>query len=379
MTDPFASPRAAYVHVPFCRHRCGYCDFPLIAGRDDLIGEYLKALELELATVEGRPEIDTLFYGGGTPTHLPPVKLRSLFALLRRTFALAADAEVSVEANPLDLDDQRIAVLVEAGVTRVSLGAQSFDASSLKVLERDHCPEDIADVTARLGRQGLCNRSVDLIFGVPGQSLPQWVQSLDAAVSLGVEHISTYGLTYEKGTSFWKRRDRGGLNPVEEETERAMYAAAMDLLPAAGFEPYELSNFARDQFRCRHNQVYWQGASYFAFGPGAARYVGGIRSTNHRSVTTWLKRVLAGVSAIAESEELTREQRARELVMLGLRQTVGIDVSEFAERTGFPLRELAPAAFDRFIADGLMEEGGGHVRLSREGRFLADTVIAEFL
>ncbi len=367
------------MHVPFCRHRCGYCDFPLIAGRDDLIGKFLQALELELATVVGRPEIDTLFFGGGTPTHLPSEQLGALFALLRRTFALAAEAEVSVEANPLDLDDEKIAVLAEAGITRVSLGAQSFDAAALQVLERDHRPEDIADVIARLEQQGLCNRSVDLIFGVPGQSLPQWEQTLEAAISLGVEHISTYGLTYEKGTSFWKRRNRGGLNPVEEETERAMYAAAMDVLPVAGFEHYELSNFARDRYRCRHNQVYWQGASYFAFGPGAARYMNGIRSTNHRSVTTWLKRVLAGASAVAESEELTDEQRARELVMLGLRQMTGIDIREFDERTGFSLRGLAPAAFDRFIADGLLEQMEGRVRLSREGRFLADTVIAEFL
>jgi len=377
--DHLAAPRAAYVHVPFCRHRCGYCDFPLVAGRDDLIDGYLRALPIELRGVEDRPEIDTLFFGGGTPTHLPQDRLQKLLTTVRQTFTLAPDAEVSVEANPLDLDDARIGMLIDAGVNRVSLGAQSFDAGALKVLERDHRPEDIGDVVARLESRGLRNRSVDLIFGVPGQSLETWEQTLEAAIALDVEHLSTYGLTYEKGTAFWTRRHSGTLRPVDQEAERAMYAAAMRRLPAAGYGQYELSNFAREGFRCRHNQVYWRGAAYFAFGPGAARYVGGSRSTNHRSVTTWLKRVLAGESPVAESEALSAQARARELIMLGLRQTAGIDLAAFADRTGYPLRDLEPAAFDRFLAEGLLEEQGGRVRLTTEGRFLADTVIAEFL
>lgn len=377
--DVHAPPRAVYVHVPFCRHRCGYCDFPLVAGRDDLIAGYFHALRIELRAVEDRPEVDTLFFGGGTPTHLPPEQLRELFTLVRRTFRLSPDAEVSVEANPLDLDDDRIDVLIDSDINRVSLGVQSFDAGALEVLERDHRPDDIGDVVARLEHRGVQNRSIDLIFGVPGQSLDAWEQTLDRAISLGVEHISTYGLTYEKGTAFWTRRETGILRPVDEEIERAMYAAAMQRLPSDGYQQYELSNFARPGFHCRHNQVYWQGESYFAFGPGAARYVGGVRSTNHRSVTTWLKRVLAGKSPIAESEVLSAEQRARELVMLGLRQTAGIDRAAFADRTGYDLRDLEPAAFDRFIADGLLEERDGFVRLTWEGRFLADTVISEFL
>ncbi|MBX3437054.1 MAG: radical SAM family heme chaperone HemW [Planctomycetaceae bacterium] len=377
--DSLLSPRAAYVHVPFCRHRCGYCDFPLIAGRDDLIDAYLQALAMELGTVPDFPEIDTLFFGGGTPTHLPPDRLDQLFTMVQRTFRLAPAAEVSVEANPLDLDDERIAALVHAGVNRVSLGAQSLDANALAVLERDHQPDDVADVLARLGERGLCNRSIDLIFGVPGQSLQSWEQTLAAATTLPIEHVSTYGLTYEKGTSFWKRRKTGQLLPLDDETERSMYAAAMEQLPNAGFEQYELSNFARAGFSCRHNRVYWKGSSYYAFGPGAARYLGGVRSTNVRSVTTWLRRVLAGEPAVEESETLDDEQRARELVLLGLRQTAGIPLTEFAAVTGFDLRDLAAHAFDRFLTEGLIELADGRVRLTLDGRFLADTVIAEFL
>ncbi len=379
MTDSSARPRAAYVHVPFCRHRCGYCDFPLIAGRDDLIADYLRALEIELSDVTGQPELKTLFFGGGTPTHLSPDQLLRLFSLIRRTFRLAEGVEFSVEANPLDLDDDTIAVLVEAGVNRVSLGAQSFDRAALSVLERDHQPDDIANVVERLLQLGIGNRSIDLIFGVPGQSLEVWDKTLDAAISLEIEHVSTYGLTYEKGTSFWSRRSAGTLQSLDEETERAMYAAAMERLPSAGYIQYEISNFAKEGFACRHNQVYWQGDEFYGFGPGAARYRDGTRSMAHRSVTNWLKHVLAAESGIAESETLTPEQRAREAVMLGLRQTSGIHLDEFVHRTGHSLPDLAPQAFERFIQKGWLTEQDGHVMLTREGRFFADTVTADFL
>lgn len=372
-------PQAAYVHVPFCRHRCGYCDFPLITGRDDLIGDFLRALELELQTLGTPQEMQTLFFGGGTPTHLAPPALERLFELTHHWLPLAPGGELSVEVNPNDLDDDRIGVLVAAGVTRVSLGVQSFDPAGLAVLERDHSPEDVLEGLSRLRAAGLENVSLDLIFGVPGQSVAQWQDMLTSVEQLDIQHVSTYGLTYEKGTAFWRRRSLGTLRPADEEAERAMYALAMDRLPAAGFPQYEISNFARPGFECRHNQVYWRGESYFAFGPGAARYVEGVRSTNHRSVTSWLNRVLGGGSAVAETETLDDEGRARELIMLGLRMTEGIDLPAFLERTGYDVRELEPVAIARFCADGLLEEAHGHLRLTRAGRFLADTVIAELL
>ncbi|MEZ6054033.1 MAG: radical SAM family heme chaperone HemW [Planctomycetaceae bacterium] len=379
MTVSFTPPSAAYVHVPFCRHRCGYCDFPLIAGRDDLIADYLRALRVELSEVSEHPELQTLFFGGGTPTHLSPDQLRRLFSIVYEKFRLADGVEMSVEANPLDLDDATIDVLVEAGVNRVSLGAQSFDLVALSVLERDHQPDDIGDVTHRLREHGITNQAIDLIFGVPGQSLEVWERTLDAAISLEIEHVSTYGLTYEKGTAFWSRRSAGALQPVDEEMERAMYAAAMERMSSGGFVHYEISNFARPGYECRHNRVYWQGDEFYGFGPGAARYLSGTRSTAHRSVTNWLKRVLAGESGIAESETLTPEQRAREAVMLGLRQTAGIHLETFERQTGYALPELAPQALDRFLQCGWLVEDNGFVRLTDEGRFLADTVTAEFL
>lgn len=374
-----ATPQAAYIHVPFCRHRCGYCDFPLITGRDDLIGDYLRALEIELSSLEEPQEVQTLFFGGGTPTHLPPEQLRQLLALCRRWLRLADEGEFSVEANPGDLDRARIDVLVEAGVNRLSLGAQSFDDSSLAVLERDHTPEQIAAVVEMLRQAGIRNISVDLIFAVPNQSVADWRLTLEAAIALAVPHVSTYGLTYEKGTAFWTRRSRGTLCVIDEETERQMYAHAMEVLPEAGLAQYEISNFAQPGFECRHNLTYWRGDPYWACGPGAARYVGGIRSTNHRSVTTWLKRTLAGHSAVAETEALGPEERARELVLLGLRRTGGINSAAFRNRTGYELADLAGAAYRRLLDEELLEEADGRLRLTYEGRFLADSVIAEFL
>jgi oxygen-independent coproporphyrinogen-3 oxidase len=371
--------RSVYIHVPFCRHRCGYCDFTLVAGRDDLVGAYLEALTIELQRVERPVEIDTLFFGGGTPTHLPPEALSRLFRLVLDRFRLADDFEWSVEANPANLSDETVAILAEAGVNRISLGAQSFDPQALATLERDHSPAEIASAVERLGQAGIENVSLDLIFGVPGQSLTAWRDSLAQAIVLGTSHVSAYGLTFEKGTAFWSRRDKGTLRQTDEELERAMYAAAMDELSAAGLHQYELSNYARPGFECRHNAMYWARRPFEAFGPGAARLTDGVRKTNHRSVFTWIKRLTAGESPVADVDDLTPEHRAREAIFVGLRRTAGVSRNEFRETTGFDLEALAGEVIRNQVELGLLDDTGTHIRLTREGRFVADSVIAEFL
>lgn len=372
------SPEAAYIHVPFCVHRCGYCDFTLVAGRDDLIEAYLDALEIELSLLETPRNVHTLFVGGGTPTHLPPRALGQLMQIIRRWFHLAADGEFSVEANPAGLDDARVDVLADAGVNRVSLGAQAFDADVLRTLERDHTPDEIGAAVSCVRRR-IDNVSIDLIFGVPGQRLETWRDTLRAAVALDPRHVSTYGLTYEKGAQFWSRREKGELVPVAEESERSMYAAAMDDLADAGIQQYELSNFARPEFRCRHNEVYWSGGTYYAAGPGAARHIDGRRETNHRSTTTWLKRVLAGESPVGETETLSREERAREVLVLGLRRNDGVASSDFRRDTGFDVEDLAGDAIRKHVDNGLLERTQTAIRLTREGRFVADTVVVDML
>lgn len=373
-----AAPKSVYIHVPFCRHRCGYCDFTLVANRDDLIGDYLTALESEIGATEPGKRVETVFFGGGTPTHLAPQELSRLFTLVAGHFDLAADGEFSVEANPEDLTDDRIAVLAEAGVNRISLGVQSFDSQVLHTLERGHRPDQVRDVVERL-RPMIPNISLDLIFGVPGQSLESWEATLAHATELRPRHVSTYGLTYEKGTSFWSRRARGELVQMHSEIDRTMYQLAIDHLGEHDLEQYELSNFARSGSECRHNETYWAARPYYAFGPGAARFADNRRETNHRSVFKWLALIEQGRSPVAESELLSNEDLAREVMILGLRRVGGFRRSDLTTRFGLTADELAGDAIARHLQLGNITDDGDGIRLTAEGRFVADSVVVDFL
>lgn len=373
-----AVPRAAYIHVPFCRHRCGYCNFTLIAGRDDLMQRYLDALARELALLATPQEVDTLFFGGGTPTHLPPKDLKRLLSLAKEWFPLAKDYELSVEANPLDLTPERCEVLKEAGINRISLGVQSFHAEKLSLLERDHRSADIT-LAVKRAQEVARSVSIDLIFGVPGETLSSWQEDLRRGIELGVTHVSTYGLTFERGTQFWTRQQRGELTAVAEGLEATLYESAIDTLQAAGFEHYEVSNSARAGFRCRHNETYWLGRPYFAAGPGAARYVNGIREVNHRSTTTYLARMEQGKSPVAEQEELSLEERARERLVFGLRRIEGVALSNFVGETGFELLPLGGKPLARYLAQGWMEKTETHLRLTRAGLLISDSLWPDLL
>ena len=286
-------PSAAYIHVPFCAHQCGYCDFAVAAGRDHAIDLYLEALATELATLGQPTPIQTLFLGGGTPTYLDPRRLDRLLTDLHRWLPLEAGGEYTIESTPDSIDADRVAVLAKHGVNRVSIGVQSFEPRLLKTLERIHQPEQVPPAVA-LARSMAAQVSLDLIFGVPGQSLADWDADINRALEFRPDHIATYGLTFEKGTRLWKQRQQGQLQALDEDLERTMYLHVMDRLTAAGFEHYELSNFARPGCRSRHNQVYWANRPYYGFGMGAARYVGGRRELNTRSLDSYIRQVLAG-------------------------------------------------------------------------------------
>ena len=377
LADSSISPRAVYVHVPFCVHRCGYCDFTVVAGRDDLITRYLTAIEKELALLDHAFECDTVFIGGGTPTYLDPSALCRLLSAVKKTFPLADAGEWSVEANPYGLSDDRLDVLADFGVNRISLGVQAFDDQLLKTLERDHSAEVAIDAVERsLAR--FPNTALDLIFGVPGQTLEAWEQTLSTAIRLNVPHVSCYGLTIEKGTSFWTRRLKGDLVESADDLQRAMYARAMTNLPAAGLEQYELSNYARSGFRSRHNANYWAGGEFFGIGPGAASLVGGVRRINHRSTTTWMKRLESGQSAVMDEEPFDPVIRGEELLMTGLRRSAGLTFDEFQLATGNDLSEIAAEAIRKCVDAGWLEVANEGISLTLDGKFVADTVIAEF-
>ncbi len=376
--SPKGEPRSAYVHVPFCAYRCGYCDFAIITGRDDLIEPYLRAVGLELSWLQRPRPVETLYFGGGTPSYFDAKRLAYLCELVLRWHPLEPGHEWTVEANPESLTQDRVDVLAEHGVTRLSLGVQSLDSVKLGTLDRRHRSEDVAESLAMARSAGL-QVSMDLIFAAPGETQADWQRDLQSILALEPDHISTYGLTWETGTAFTRRRTAGELQQLDEELERAMYAQAIDTLTAAGFEHYEVSNFARPSRRSRHNEVYWAGKEYFAAGPGAARYVAGVRETNHRSTTTYLKRVLTGESPVAEREELSDERRARERLVLGLRRLEGVDRTDFATATGRSLDELAGPAISRFVELGLLCDDGARVKLTREGLFVSDALWPELL
>jgi len=373
-----STPRALYIHVPFCRHRCGYCNFSVVAGRQDLQEKYLQAIACELNALPTPLHLETLYLGGGTPTELAPPILSQLCELLHKHTDLAANYEWTVEANPTGLQPAHIDVLRSAGVNRISLGVQSFHGRKLKLLERDHNADDVRRVYA-LMRKHFAQVSVDLICAVPGESLKDWQADLAAAMELTPDHLSVYALTFEKGAAYWGRRQRGELASVEEELQRQMLELTWDSLSAAGWEHYEVSNLARPGCRSRHNEVYWRGETYYAAGPGASRYVNGRRETNHRSTTTYLQRVLSGQSPVAETDELTPADRAREMLVFRLRMLEGISRQEFLHRTGYSLDALVGQPLRKYVSYGLLSDRHDRIQLTREGLLVSDALWPEFL
>ncbi|MCZ2342907.1 MAG: radical SAM family heme chaperone HemW [Bacteroidales bacterium] len=376
---PWREPRTAYLHIPFCAHHCGYCDFAVSAGQDHLVELYLEALTLELTTLGQPRPVETRFIGGGTPTYLTPPQLERLLQAITHWLPLIEDTgEFSIESTPESLNPEKVAVLAQYGVNRVSLGVQSFQARHLNTLDRQHDPSQIAPAVAAV-RQQIPAFSFDLIFGTPGQTLWDWEADLTAALQYAPAHISTYGLTYEKGTPLWKSRQRGQLVALDEDAELAMYEHTMNRLEAAGFEHYEISNFARPGQRSRHNERYWANEAYYGFGVGAARYIDGCRELNVRDTKLYIRRVLAGESPTFQSEELEPRDRAWETIATQLRRCDGITRSRFFLQTGFSLDTLIAAPLPQLIALGLLTDDGSTVRLSRRGRCVADGVIEELL
>lgn len=371
------TPRSAYVHIPFCRHRCGYCNFSVIADREDLADRFLRALDSELVMLD-RPRLRTLFLGGGTPTHLSAEGLRQLLELIRNRFEFENHTEWSVEANPEDITAEKLALLVDHGVNRISLGVQSFQDAKLRTLERGHTAA-AAIATIETVANMIANVSIDLIFAAPDETLEDWKQDLQTALSLPIKHLSTYALTFEKGTAFWTRRHHGNLKPLDESIEVDMYQAAREMTADAGLVQYEISNFSKHGYRCRHNLGYWNGQGWYAAGPGAARFVAGRREVNHRSTTTYLKRLESGDNPTAESEAISVVQYARERAAFGLRLIEGIDLDVLSRETGVELTTIFADAIDESVAEGLLAIVGQRLRMTERGVLFADTLATRFL
>ena len=407
-------PEAFYVHVPFCSSKCGYCDFVSVAGQDDLIDAYLDALQAEMTACLDAPQaVRTVYVGGGTPTFLAAGQLERLLAGIHRWLRPATIAEYSVESNPNTLDAEKVRVLAEYGVNRVSLGAQSFRPALLAQLGRDHDPQS-AKRAVDLLRSRIDNISLDLMFGIPGQTLRDWQSDVSCALQLQPKHLSTYCLSYEQGTRLWQQRQNGSIRPLDEDTEARMYEYVIDRLTAEGWDHYEISNFAwatpkemgqgrgvqarlsrqvppkqhsnllsagqrYQTYRCQHNLVYWANGPYYGFGSGAAAFVDGVRSVRVGVPRAYIACCTSGKSPIIQSETLDVEARARETAMLGLRRLDGLDRNQFERQTGLAIDKLAGQAIRRLVEQGMLEDDGKTIRLTRQALPLADSVLCELL
>jgi oxygen-independent coproporphyrinogen-3 oxidase len=378
-------PLAIYVHIPFCTVKCGYCDFNAYSGMDNLKDAYGAALVAEVhanALLFASTTVTSIGFGGGTPSEVAAAHVAAVIAAIREHAPLSTKTEVSLEANPGTLDRPEIEALRAAGVTRLSIGAQSFHADELRFLDRIHSPEATAAAVELARRAGFESIGLDLIYGLPGQSLDAWIESLVTAIGLGPDHISIYALTVEEGTPLARRVRKGEVVPLDPDAVADLYEAATDRLAAAGYLQYELSNWARPGHHSRHNMVYWTDGNYLAIGAGAHGYLGGERYENVAHPRAYI----AAIEERAPAPHPGRESAYRpdavtamaDWFSLRLRLLEGFDEPEFEARFGVPLRKVGGVVLDDCVSAGVLELAP-RVRLTRAGRLLHGEVSARFL
>jgi len=370
-----------YVHIPFCAKKCGYCDFNAYSGyKEGTKARYVDALCREItARAEPQTRVPTVFFGGGTPTTLSSADLARILQTVQRAFSLEADAEITVEANPSDEDLDYLQQLRAAGFNRLSFGVQTFNDRLLKTIDRIHSGDDARQAVARAKAAGFDNISLDLMFALPRQTMPDWEHSLDAAFALDVPHISMYGLIVEEGTPFFARRERGKLPLPSEKTEAGMFAHAMERATAAGYQHYEISNYARPGYESRHNQIYWRNEEYFGFGAGAVSYRAGARTMNVRRPSEYIETACENGTAFLDDERLGIRETMGETIMVGLRMIQGVSLAAFAARFGSRAEAVFAPEIEKWTRDGLLESADGFLRLTRRGLFFASDVMSAFL
>jgi oxygen-independent coproporphyrinogen-3 oxidase len=382
---PEDAPAGIYVHIPFCAHICPYCDFNTYAGQESLIPAYVEALLGEMRITAERDPDDagapTLFLGGGTPSLLEARQVAAIIDTAADLFGLQADAEVTAEVNPESVDSGYLAELRSAGVNRLSIGVQSQQRAGLRVLGRGHRSADAAGALRAAREAGFDNVSLDFIFGWPGQTLEGWNADLDIILDWQPEHVSLYSLIVESGTPMAAAVERGILTVVDDDTVADFYELAEERLSGAGWEHYEIANWARQPaYRSRHNQLYWQNGEYRGLGAGAHGYRGRMRGSNLRLPSAYTEAVAAGRRPLAMVETIDDATSMGETMMLGLRLLVdGVDRNDFEARHGVSLASTYAAQIERFTAAGLIEWRGERLVLTPRGSLLANDICAEFL
>lgn len=369
-----------YIHIPFCRSKCDYCDFYSLAGRDDRMDQYQKALLShikETAPLAQDFPVDTIYIGGGTPSYYGAKRLKELLGVIRKLYKVEKDAEVTVECNPDSVDVKSLKILRKAGVNRLSMGMQSAIACELERIHRIHTPQQVNEAATAARKAGFTNLSLDLIYGLPGQTMDSWKATVEHALSLIPQHLSCYGLKVEEGTPLAARVAQGEVLP-DDDQQADLYLWTVGRLERAGYPQYEISNFAKPGFASRHNLRYWLTQPYIGFGPGAHSDFGGRRYSFVRDLDAYIQGVLQGGDIIDESEIIPKRERCGEYLMLRLRTVQGINEQEYRSTYFMDFAPLQ-ARLEQFRAQGWAEQTDGRWNFTPKGFLLSNQLIGDLL
>lgn len=369
-----------YIHIPFCRSKCDYCDFYSLAGRDDRMDQYQKALLShikETAPLAQDFPVDTIYIGGGTPSYYGAKRLKELLGVIRKLYKVEKDAEVTVECNPDSVDVKSLKILRKAGVNRLSMGMQSANACELERIHRIHTPQQVNEAATAARKAGFTNLSLDLIYGLPGQTMDSWKDTVEHALSLIPQHLSCYGLKVEEGTPLAARVAQGEVLP-DDDQQADLYLWTVGRLERAGYPQYEISNFAKPGFASRHNLRYWLTQPYIGFGPGAHSDFGGRRYSFVRDLDAYIQGVLQGGDIIDESEIIPKRDRCGEYLMLRLRTVQGINEQEYRSTYFMDFAPLQ-ARLEQFRTQGWAEQTDGRWHFTPKGFLLSNQLIGDLL
>ncbi|MDF2536471.1 MAG: coproporphyrinogen oxidase [Bacillales bacterium] len=369
---------SAYIHIPFCTNICHYCDFNKFFIKNQPVEEYLDALKTEM-NLYGKIQAKSLFVGGGTPSALSEVQLKRLMSIINESVEIDSEAEFAVEANPGDLTEEKLQILRDAGVNRISLGVQTFNNELLEKIGRSHHSEDVFATIEAAKLAGFKNISIDLIYGLPDQTLGQVKKDFELAVMQDLQHISAYSLIIEPKTVFYQLYNKGKLSLPSEDTEAEMYEWIMDELPKHGFKQYEISNYSKKGYESQHNLTYWNNEEYYGFGAGAHGYLQGKRYSNFTVLKKYIEYLKKGTRPILSESELTQREKMEEEMFLGLRKNQGVSLNLFEGKFNISIQVAFPKVLDELIAKGLIEIKDGYLKLTRIGKMLGNEVFQLFI
>lgn len=374
--------KSAYLHIPFCEHICYYCDFNKVFLRGQPVDDYLGAMEQEITMTLGRfqsDQIETIFVGGGTPTALNENQLDRLCGIIKDNLPISEQVEFTFEANPGDLSIEKLRILKDAGVNRISLGVQTFNDHLLKQIGRVHRANDVYRSISNIKKIGFENISIDLIFSLPGQTISDFKHTLQQAFSLEIPHYSGYSLIIEPKTVFYNLMAKGKLVTPGEDLEAEMYELLMEEMELHGFHQYEISNFSRPGFESRHNLTYWNNEEYFGFGAGAHSYVQGFRRANAGPLKKYMDMLMDGKLPVLEEHKVSKAEQMEEEMFLGLRKTDGVSVAIFTRKFGVDPTRLFHDEMVNLIQRGWLKVNKENIYLTKQGRLLGNEVFQSFL